>query len=374
MRKRLLLLALSLGFIFTLCVTAVPAAAQNYSPTGACGVGRYWLIHDNGWDGVLLRQGDSNTFEGFGAFWMQPDGTATFTIDIQGDAVTMERVDDPNIFGTTSCTYQGTVRPDGNSVVGTTTCQVQGVTSPALSWTAVILCDVPVITWNDTVFWHRAAKGFQFTFECPFDGFRAPVWGTDIYIEGSSICAAGVHAGVITLENGGYVTVEILPGEPFYQGSTRNGITSETFPTPGQFNASFRVVGGQVSNPPTPIMKPTITPTMDATTAARWANFMGTWNTSYGVMTLDSSGVATYPGPDPTVGQSHVYFQQDDAYTISGYWVQLSSSVNCGVERYGSNYWGRMRWTFDENYARFDGVWSYCDEEPTAYWGGQRQP
>lgn len=370
MRKRLLLIV-CLSQIVSVFVTAVPAAAQNYSPTGACGVGRYWLIHDNGWDGVLLRQGDSNTFDGFGAFWMQPDGTATFTIDIQGDAVTMSRVDDPNIFGTTSCAYQGTVRPDGNSVVGTTTCQVQGVTSPALSWTATILCDVPVITWNDTVFWHRAAKGFQFTFECPYDGFPAPVWGTDIYIEGSSICAAGVHAGVITLENGGYVTVEILPGEAFYQGSTRNGITSDSFPTPGQFNASFRVVGGQGSNPPTPIMKPTLTPV--GTPVARWANFIGTWDSSYGVVVIDNNGVATYPGPDSNI-PSHMYFQQEDAHTISGYWVQPGSSVNCGVEREGSNYWGRIRWTFDENFATFTGLWSYCDAEPNGYWGGQRKP
>nr|AUN37568.1 hypothetical protein [uncultured bacterium] len=337
-------------------------------------MGQYWLVQDNSWDGVLIRRGDSTTFDGFGALWNQPDGTATFNIDIAGDAVTMDRVDDPNSFGTTTCAYQGSVRTDGTSVVGTTRCQVNGVTSIALSWSAIIVCDPPEITWNDTAFWHRAAKGHQFTFDCPFDGFRAPVWGTDIYTEGSSICAAAVHAGAITLENGGLVTIEILPGEPSYPGSARNGITSDTFTTPG-FNASFRVIGGQDSGSTT--LNATITPnspivpTIDATTAASWANFMGKWNTSYGVMELGSDGVATYPGPEATI-PSHMYFQQEDSHTISGYWVQPGSSVNCGSERYGSNYWGRIRWKFDENFAKFDGLWSYCEAEPEGYWGGTR--
>jgi hypothetical protein len=478
MRNRLRFM-LCLGLLLGVFMAAVPASAQNYTATGACGLGRYWLMQDNSWDGVLIRREDSATFDGFGALWSQPDGTATFNINISGDAVTIDRIDNPNPFGTTTCSYQGTVRPDGVSVVGTTRCQVNGVTSLALSWSAQIVCDVPEITWNDTAFWHRAAKGQQFTFLCPYDGFRAPVWGTDVYIEGSSICAAAVHAGAITPENGGPVTIEILPGEASYPGSTRNGITSDTFPTPGQFNASFRVIGGQdagssgTSNNTLPAsgsvpgvwqtdfgvitigtdgygtyddfgepshitfthtdpqtidgywveqssqrecdtemngsrhwgrlhvvfdpafntfrgvwgycndepstgwsgfrtdQQPAAAPT--STPAPRWDNFMGTWNTSYGVIELDGSGVATYPGPEPSV-PSHMYFQQDDAHTISGYWVQPGSSVKCSAERYGSYYWGRIRWTFDENFAKFTGLWAYCEDEPNGYWGGDRVP
>lgn len=356
----ILLLALSVAI-------PTPAEAQNYTPTGSCGLGYYWLIHDNGWDGVLVRQGDSTTFRAFGAFWMQPDGTATYNIDLQGDSVIMDRIDDPNPLGGLSCHYEGTLRSGSSLVVGNNTCELTTGTSRALSWTAFIICQAPLVTWYDTAFWHRAAKGQQFNFICPPNGFPAPVWGDGIYIEGSSICAAGVHAGAITLADGGLVTIEILPGEPEYPGSTANGITTETFPTAGQFDASFRVTGGQLIATPTAVASPV------ATSAAivSWDNFLGTWNSSYGVVEIDSNGVATYPGPEPTI-ESHMYFEQEDAYTISGYWVQPGSSVNCGAERYGSNYWGRIRWTFDENYAKFTGVWSYCDAEPTEYWGGER--
>ena len=245
----LLVLVLGLG--------AIPTNAQNPLSTPACGLGSYWLIQDNGWDGVLIRRGDSNIFDGVGAFWMQADGSAKFSIAMDGDAVSMERVDDPNVWGTLACHYDGTVRSDGVSVVGTTTCQLTSGVSTALSWSAAIVCDTPLITWSDTAFFHRAAKGSQFSFQCPPGGVAAPVWGTGTYIEGSSICTAAVHAGVISLADGGIVTIEIRPGEPAYPGVASNGVTSETFPTAGQFDASFIVVGGQ-STPQQPA--PTATP------------------------------------------------------------------------------------------------------------------
>lgn len=253
--------ALLLAFIFS--ISNAPAKAQNSLATPACGLGSYWLVEGNGWDTVFLRQGDSNTFESQAAFWMQADTSSTMTIAMDGNAVSMSEVHNPNVWGTMTCEYQGTVRPDGVSVVGSATCELAAGTSMALSWSAHIVCGNPLITWSDTAFWHRAAKGSQFTFECPPNGVEAPIWGTSIYIEGSSICTAAVHSGVITFANGGLVTIEILPGESSYAGSSANGVTSQTFPTPGQFNASFRVVGGQqasstqlppVNLTPTPVL------------------------------------------------------------------------------------------------------------------------
>lgn len=251
--KRISSLLLTLFLLLIFSVSNTPAKAQNLEPTSACGLGSYWLVQGGGWDSVYLRQGESNTFEGRGAFWMQADISNTMNISMSGDKVAVSRVDPPNVWGVMTCQYEGTVRSDGVSVVGTATCELATGTSRALSWSAQIICDDPVITWSDTAFWHRAAKGSQFNFECPPFGIEAPVWGTGIYIEGSSICTAAVHSGVISFEDGGLVTIEILPGEPSYPGSGANGVTSQTFPTPGQFNASFRVVGGQqLTTPATP--------------------------------------------------------------------------------------------------------------------------
>jgi hypothetical protein len=82
-----------------------------------------------------------------------------------------------------------------------------------------------VISWEQTA-GRLAPNGRRFTFECPARGEAAVVKGRDLYSWDSSICTAAVHAGAITLERGGIVTVEMRPGLRTYAGSERNGITS----------------------------------------------------------------------------------------------------------------------------------------------------
>jgi hypothetical protein len=52
------------------------------------------------------------------------------------------------------------------------------------------------------------------------------VWGTGIYTDDSSLAAAAVHAGVLTLGQKAVIKVTMLPGQAGYQGTTRNGITT----------------------------------------------------------------------------------------------------------------------------------------------------
>ncbi|TVR32533.1 MAG: hypothetical protein EA404_07035 [Spirochaetaceae bacterium] len=66
----------------------------------------------------------------------------------------------------------------------------------------------------------------------------ATLWGEDIYTDDSEIGGAAVHAGVLTLA-GGTVTLEVLPGEDSYPGTTSNGITSEEW---DQWYRSYRFV------------------------------------------------------------------------------------------------------------------------------------
>jgi hypothetical protein len=76
----------------------------------------------------------------------------------------------------------------------------------------------------------RGLNGERFRFRCP-PGTPRPgqVTGSGPYTDGSSICAAGVHAGVIRAALGGVVTIEVRPGEPRYAGSLGHFVQSESY-------------------------------------------------------------------------------------------------------------------------------------------------
>lgn len=70
--------------------------------------------------------------------------------------------------------------------------------------------------------------GQEFTFNCVMDPWVDDyVWGTDVYSGQSSVCFAAVHSGLITMEDGGEITIRVDRGQSNYSGSTRNGIASD---------------------------------------------------------------------------------------------------------------------------------------------------
>jgi len=60
--------------------------------------------------------------------------------------------------------------------------------------------------------------------QCPPGERLQGAWGTDVYTDDSSICTAAVHAGLISLQDGGRVTIEMRPDVGQYVGSARNGV------------------------------------------------------------------------------------------------------------------------------------------------------
>ena len=87
---------------------------------------------------------------------------------------------------------------------------------------------------------YRGKVGQRFTFYFPPGGtISGRIWGTDLYTDDSSIATAAVHAGLITAQNGGTVTIEIRPGAASYTGSARNGVTSNNY---GGWSGSFSFV------------------------------------------------------------------------------------------------------------------------------------
>ncbi|MCM3874163.1 MAG: LCCL domain-containing protein [Pyrinomonadaceae bacterium] len=97
--------------------------------------------------------------------------------------------------------------------------------------------ETPVL-WNTPAIMVSFEPGKIYKFKCPSSGKESPVWGTDIYTLDSSICNAAVHAGKLTLESGGLVTIELRPGESAYKGTTRNGIKTNDY---AKYGSSFVV-------------------------------------------------------------------------------------------------------------------------------------
>ena len=96
-------------------------------------------------------------------------------------------------------------------------------------------------TWDATAKDLRGQNGQRATYTCPAGGQAFTVWGTDVYTDDSSVCTAGVHAGLITFGDGGTVTIEIRPGQSSYTGTVRNGVTTKSY---GSWSGSFVLVSG----------------------------------------------------------------------------------------------------------------------------------
>jgi len=74
------------------------------------------------------------------------------------------------------------------------------------------------------------------------------VWGTDIYTDDSHVATAAVHAGIVSIGQSKTIHVKIISGQLQYTGSTRNGISTESF---GEWEGSYSFIGNE-SNPHVP--------------------------------------------------------------------------------------------------------------------------
>jgi len=114
-------------------------------------------------------------------------------------------------------------------------CALLALGLPAAALTSATLAPAPTVHEVD---WRtspldlnlRGLNGERFRFHCP-PGKPAPgqVIGSGPYTDGSSICAAAVHAGVIRAASGGLVTIEVRPGQTHYLGSASHYVQSEDY-------------------------------------------------------------------------------------------------------------------------------------------------
>jgi len=98
-------------------------------------------------------------------------------------------------------------------------------------------CPAPIADECPATF-HAVPAGQTELFSCTCTDDAASegtVWGSGTYTRDSSICRAAVHAGAAK-PGGGKVTVRGVPGCVKYEGSTKNGITTESW---GAYEGSF---------------------------------------------------------------------------------------------------------------------------------------
>lgn len=108
---------------------------------------------------------------------------------------------------------------------------------------------LPEIGWNSHFGSFQLDRqenlGKVFTFRCrpvPTDFDRQGIYGTNTYTSTSPICRSAMHAGMIT-EDGGVVTVKLMPGQTLYTGMERNNIESSDA---GESERSITFIGTPV--------------------------------------------------------------------------------------------------------------------------------
>jgi hypothetical protein len=70
---------------------------------------------------------------------------------------------------------------------------------------------------------YRGRSFERFTYACPPPLYPVMVWGSGVYTDGSSVCTAAVHAGLISFRDGGTITIEMCPGRTSHPGSVGGG-------------------------------------------------------------------------------------------------------------------------------------------------------
>lgn len=97
---------------------------------------------------------------------------------------------------------------------------------PSVEASSVPSVGPKVGSWGATAVEHRGENRNLIRHQCASSGSAFGITGTGVYTDDSSICTAAVHIGLLTFEDGGVVTIQVLPTIDWYVGSRHNGVTS----------------------------------------------------------------------------------------------------------------------------------------------------
>jgi hypothetical protein len=83
--------------------------------------------------------------------------------------------------------------------------------------------------WTASATPFRGQNGGRYRFICPGGAGAGSVYGTNTYTDDSSVCTAAVLQGLITLADGGRVTIQVAPGQGSYAAARNNGVNAQSF-------------------------------------------------------------------------------------------------------------------------------------------------
>ena len=97
----------------------------------------------------------------------------------------------------------------------------------------------------------------------------------------------------------------------------------------------------------------------------------GEWKSNWGNMAFEQTGnevTGTYATSNGKI------FGTLRENMLEGYWTQSSAGRKCATQKYGSYYWGRIKFAFDNQNNSFSGDWGYCESTPSSGgWSGTRK-
>lgn len=99
-------------------------------------------------------------------------------------------------------------------------------------------------------------------------------------------------------------------------------------------------------------------------------DFAGRWWTNEGDMHVEQDGSHISGSYSKRGGRIEGRVAGDHA---SGVWAQDFADRPCFYERLGSHHWGRFEWRLSDDGRRFYGRWSYCDNDLSHGWSGDRR-
>jgi len=101
---------------------------------------------------------------------------------------------------------------------------------------------------------NRTGQTFRIRVTAAPTALRRGIWGTDTYTDDSDLSLAVVHAGLLAFGQDGEVLITFQAGQNQYQGSTRNGVSTDNF---GSFGGSYRLGRVDAASASLPILPAT---------------------------------------------------------------------------------------------------------------------
>jgi hypothetical protein len=94
-----------------------------------------------------------------------------------------------------------------------------------------------------------------------------------------------------------------------------------------------------------------------ALTYAQQAQPAGKWQTNWGMMSLSKSGNIVEGRYEQNNGK---FKGKLSGSILGGYWYQANSEMKCDSPKYGTYYWGRLKFAVKGD--NLTGIWGYCEE------------